>query len=192
MVREEIEAASIEIYRFAHFDPSCPPGIGTLAERLLKTRIRIAPLRSRAELARVNNEHRIYIREGTTVERMCFEIGHELAHWWFDLTGYKPIDLERACCELGAALVAPAPFFSAVRKRIEDVPSVAAALRATQSLAALREGEVLHRPVLLVQPHRVLRRGHPWPWPRNLRKPIPGVTKVKITDEAKRVALLVG
>ncbi len=127
---------------------------------------------------------------------MRFDVGHELAHWYYRRTGYSGNDLELRCDALSAALLAPMPFFRSIRRRIVDVPDVAQALGTTQSLAALREGEVLGTPTALVQPARIRIRGDEWGWPsedelrRYAKAGHAALRKVRISDEPKRVVIV--
>lgn len=193
----DIEGDAIAIYGMAKQDPEEPPGLTRLVRALLGTRVEVAHLvgSRRAQLVRVKDEWRIYVRKGTPAPRMAFDCGHELAHWWMRRCGYHGDNIEQLCDALGAALVAPRPFFVAVRRRIDDVTEVAEAIGATQSLAVLREGETLGTPVALVG-ESVRVRGDEWGWPseaeirRVARTGHAALRKVKITDEPKRVALI--
>ena len=69
----------------------------------------------------------------------------------------------------------------------------------TQTAAALRFGEVTRRPVMVVTPRRLLSRGSAWVWGRTeqdirhlaAEAPLPpGVRRLRLTDEGRRVALV--
>lgn len=197
MLRTEIEGDAIAVYKEAGLEPDEPASMAGLARLLLRTPVKAVSMRGRAELTLVGDEWRIYVRRGTPAARLRFEIAHELAHWWFRRVGYPTEDRETCCDALGAAIVAPRPLYLAVRKRTIQVPEVAGAIGATQSLVALREGEVLGTPVALVEDRRVLVRGEEWGWPpeQEIRRIArvggrPGLARIRITDEGRRVALV--
>lgn len=196
--RADIEGDALAMYRLAKLEPDEPVAIGRLVRRLLGTDIQEASFcRGKAHLTRIGPDWWIYVHAGIPLARLRFDVGHELAHWWYRRCSYFAEDLELLCDALGAAIVAPMPLFRAVRKRTSRVVQVAHAIGSTQSLALLREGEVLGTPVALVEDRRVIIRGEEWGWPtepelRRLaasRSPGPGVRKVLIRDETRRIGL---
>ena len=144
MDRADIEGDALALYRLARLEPDQPVAISRLVRALLDTPIQVASFtRGKAHLAWHTDQWWIYVRAGIAAPRLRFGIGHELAHWWYRRCGYSGEDIELRCDALGAALVAPMPLFSAVRKRTSRIVQIAHAIGSTQSLALLREGEVL-------------------------------------------------
>jgi hypothetical protein len=198
--RADIEGDALAMYRLAKLEPDQPVALGRLVRALLGTEVQQAAfVRGKAHLSWFQDRWWIYVHRGIPLARLRFDVGHELGHWWYRRCGYSGEDIELRCDALGAALVAPMPLFRSVRKRISTVVQVARAIGSTQSLALLRDGEVLGTPVALVQDRRVLVRGHEWGWPtepelRRLassRSPGPGLRKVTIRDEPNRVGVMV-
>lgn len=195
MHTEALEVEALDLYHAAKLDPVGPSSVGVLVRRLLGTPIKAAPMRTGREgaLVRVGTKWRIYVRSGLAIARAKWVACHELAHWALDRHG---TGTERECDALGAAIVAPAPRYVAIRGRVASVVGVAAALGSTQSLAALREGEVLHVPVALVEPHRIVARGgfgsmFDETAARNLASiEGRGIVQVRIDDEPDRFALM--
>lgn len=198
MDRADIEGDAIALYRLAGLEPDEPVAISRLVRALLGTPIQVASfVRGQAHLSWYLDQWWIYVHAGIALPRLRFDIGHELAHWWYRRCCYSGEDIELRCDALGAAIVAPMPLYSAIRKRTSRIVQIAHAIGVTQSLALLREGEVLGTPVALVQDRRVLVRGEEWGWPAELelrrlasvRSAVPGLRKVVIRDEARRVGL---
>lgn len=72
------------IYKLAGFEPDSPVGIGKLVKSILGTSVEAKPnLRAKAQISRIGDVWRIYVRKGLTIERMRFEVGHELSHHRF-------------------------------------------------------------------------------------------------------------
>lgn len=95
------------------------------------------------------------------------------------------------------ALQAPAPL---VRRALHvlgfDLPTLATALRTTQSVTALRVGEVGGAPVALITTRSVHARGRSWRWPpeETLRRVAreggcEGIEHVQVTDAPRRSVL---
>lgn len=193
----EIERAALALLREAKLDPAKPVNVDLLVHRLLKTRLRVAPMRRGREgaLVRVREEWRIYLDDALPRPRARWVAAHEVAHWALRRLGHGTAT-ERDCDALGAALVAPAPLYTAIRNRTEDVRAVATKIRTTQSLAALREGELLGRPVALVGSRRIVFRGAAWVWPeedelrRVARCGSAQIVRVRIDDEPDRIVLM--
>ena len=122
---------------------------------------------------------------------------HEGAHAWFRREGRSGADTEAVCNAVAAALVTPSRAFASVVRDVgEDLPELARRFVTTESVVALRLGEVLYEPVALVTPHSVHARGpEDWAWPdeatvrRVARNGRPGIRRTKITDARGRVVL---
>lgn len=168
------EADALEILRMAgHHDDEDPPNMAQLCRALLGAPPQIAPIRSEACLARVRDQSRVYLRKGLDPARARWLVGHELAEWYYQRSGYIGDDIEDRCDAVGAALVAPARAFrSGVRAVGYSVHELAAAFVVPEALALLRVGEVTGRPVLLLRKPAPIHRGEPYVWPkRGMRDP---------------------
>jgi hypothetical protein len=195
----EVEEDALAIYREADEDGSWPIAVGVLVSRLLKTKIVECRMAGDEEgtFSWVKGKPQIAIRAGIRPARRRWVIGHELAHWWYEIKGYNAPDLERRCDALGAALLVPRKAYPRVVAKVgRSWKAIAAALDTTQSLVVLRCGECEGTPAALVQPHRVIVRGA-YPWPdeeaiRALAERRGGgrLRKIAIVDEPNRVALL--
>lgn len=127
----------------------------------------------------------------------AFAVGHELGHWLLTRHGYCGNDDEAAADYLGAALLAPRRAFLRARRALgHDLPALANAFSMTETGVALRLGEALHVPLAVVSPAHVRVRGpEAWVWPneatvrRWARVAEPGLRKVRLTDDPRRVVL---
>jgi hypothetical protein len=197
-VQREIERDAVEMFAAAKCNPSDGPGIAEVCRRLIGRGPEWAPLRScEAAFCVLRGQPRVYVRRGTLPARARWLAGHELAHWWYRKHGANDVDLEERCDRLGAALVAPKPCVEGTIGRTTDVRRIARDLATTESLAALRIGEVSGVPVALVSAGRIRVRGQCYPWPDRdlLRGRIPPDLPARIffiADERKRRAYLVG
>jgi len=174
-----------------------PPAI--LARRLLGHGVQIAPrraLRSLGAMVRVGDDWRIYVQRGAPRGLVGHIIGHELAHW---IAHRDRIDLDEDDCDwVGAALVLPRRVVHSQASHVlETLSCMAESARTTQSLVALRVGEVLETPVALVAPERVRVRGPEsfvWPVEHTIRswcrRPVEAVKLVPISDDKHRVVLV--
>lgn len=199
MDRADVEGDAVALYHHAGMHASDPPGIGRLVSKLLGAKIERTSCMPRgrlAELVRVHGKWRIYVRRNVAATRLRFDAAHELAHWWYRQVDYAGEDIEQRCDALGAAIIAPRPFYVDMRRDHPEMLDLAEALGSTQSMAVLREGEVCGTPIALVYPSRVIIRGDEWGWPseaelrRVARTGHPALRRVQITDEGRRVALL--
>lgn len=190
----DVESDAEEIYRAAGCDPRAPQGTGWLAARLLgRDCIRYRRfMRTPAQLARVHEDWRIYLRDGVSDE--TFLIGHELAELFYRRT-LGAAD-EETCDALAAALVAPRPAVIAAWAGLASIPRLARAFRSTHSWAFLRVAEATGRPTALVAPKKVRTRGNAqWPDDVGVRAlaalpRAPGLKKTRLRDDPARVALI--
>lgn len=167
-MNDTAEADALEILRLAgHLDDEAPPNMAQLCRALLGSPPQVAPIRSEACLARVRGESRVYLRKGLDPARARWLVGHELAEWYYQRTGYVGADLEDRCDAVGAALVAPHMAYRlALRSVGSSVHALAEAFVVPQALALLRIGEVTGRPVLLLRKPTPIHRGEPYVWPK--------------------------
>ncbi len=197
MNRIDVEAEARVVLGLAD-SPSEAPPLESLARAVLGPHaVQTVPpsaLPSDACLVRVLGERRIVLRTGLDPVRRRFAIAHELGHHVLGLDSSSR-ENEELCDAFAAALVAPGDTFRrAVATLGLDLPALARLFGSTESLVALRLGEVTGAPVALVAPGRVRIRGVDYGWPPAAelrRKRLPGVTKVRLRDDARRLALRV-
>ncbi len=196
----ELEGIAEAAYCSAGLDPE-RPHVARLARALLgpeAIRRGPRPLHGPAALVRVGEEWRIVLARGLPPLQAVFAVGHELGHWLLRQHGYDGDDEERDADYLAAALLAPRSAFLAARRVLrDDLPALAATFGMTETAAALRLGEVCRVPLAVVAPQTVRVRGpEGWVWPdeASLRRwargrPLPGIRKVRLTDDPRRVVL---
>lgn len=194
----ELEHIAEAAYRDVGLDPERPHPT-RLARALLGVDAVLRgprPVATPAALVRVGESWRIVIGRSLPPLYALFAVAHELGHWLLRRHGLDDTD-EAAADYLGAALVAPRPAFRAAwRTKGCELAQLAEALHMTETGAALRLGEVLRVPLAVVAPHRVRVRGpEAWIWPAEptlrgwARRPAPGLRRVRLTDDPRRVVL---
>lgn len=195
----ELEGIADAAYRQAGMDAD-RPHVPRLARALLggaAIQKGPRPLHGPAALVRVGEDWRIVIARGLPPLYAHFAIAHELGHHLLRQHGYDGDDEERAADYLGAALIAPRRAYLAARRALGDaLPALAETFGMTETAAALRLGEVCHVPLAVVAPQTVRVRGpEAWVWPdegtlrRWARGRAPGIRKVRLTDDPRRVVL---
>jgi hypothetical protein len=195
----ELEGIAEAAYAEAKLDAE-RPGVVRLARALLgpdAVQRGPRPVASPAALFRVGDAWRILIARSLPRAYALFAVGHELGHWLLRRHGVQVDDEERAADYLGGALLAPRRAFIAARRAVgDDLAELAEAFSTTETGAALRLGEVIEQPLAVVAPQRVRVRGpESWVWPdestlrRWARRPAPGLRKVRLTDDPRRVVL---
>lgn len=149
-------------------------------------------------IARIGDVWRIYVRRGLPIERRAFAISHELVEWWLRVRErYQAEDVEHAANYIAAAILIPRRAFRlAFEEHGRDFAELAYAFRTTETHVALREAELAHIPRVVVSPALVRVRGpENWVWPHEgeirqwTRRPVPGVRKIRLRDDPKRVVL---
>lgn len=195
----ELEGIAVEAHERAGSDPERPWSTFRLARALLGPGAVVRPTSiagAPAATYTLNGQRTIAVKARLPIAYAAFFCGHELAHVF--LEKYVGDDLEPACDYLGAALVAPRPaVIRAHRAHGFDLAGHAAEFVATQTLCALRVGEVLRLPLAVVAPTVRVRGPEEWVWPdeRTLRawarRPPPGLelAKTRLTDDPGRVVL---
>ena len=195
----ELEALALSLYAELEVDPERPPNTVRLA-RAWSIGVERRPLvATPAALQRFAGKTTIVVRPTVAPEYLNFFVGHELGHVLLERAGYVGEDLEACCDYLGAALMLPrAAVRAAYQAEGLRAPRVLAdSLMCTQTAAALRLGEVVGVPLAAVSPALVRVRGPDafvWPDEATIRswaaRARPGLTKVKLTDQRGRVALV--
>jgi hypothetical protein len=155
-------------------------------------RNQIAP----GECGRTEDQVYIGLRAGlpmTIARHLC---GHELGHLELGMRGSGEPDIELACDYIGAAIMTRRrPFARRACGRERDFKQLALDFGSSETLVALRIGEVLRLPVAVVAPHVVRARGDAqWPDEQRVRefarKGAAGLSRVRLTDDRRRVALV--
>lgn len=145
-------------------------------------------------LVRVHGQPRIYYRARLPPALRDFVIGHELAH---ALLGERVGDeAEAACDAFAAAVIAPRrAYLAALRAYGVRFTKLARAFATTESLVALRLGEVTGEPVALLAPHSLRVRGSECAWPSEpelrsvLPRSGPGLARARLRDDPRRTAI---
>lgn len=180
-------------------DVDGPTPMAELCRRLLGSVPRRCALRTEAKLGRDEETGRpvVFLRRGVPAPRARWLVGHELAEHWLRSAGYQGEDIERRADAIGAALaVQREPFLRAIRSTGHRVHELARVFCTTQSLALLRVGETIGRPVALLRPNGTIARGEPFVWPRTstlvraLTEGRATVHPLRIVDEPDRWGLM--
>lgn len=191
------EAEVSALYLRANQNELLPPNAITLVARLLGPGSVVAVRRLPVLAVYSEERQKILIRSGVDIGALSFALGHELGEWWCTQLSYREPDREYVASRIGAGLLAPR---SAVRLAMRETDGSIMALaqwfRVSQTLAALRRGEVVG-PLALVTPTWIATRGEDYVWPgeRRLRLVANGkaeapVERVVLTDARRRVALI--
>ena len=91
---------------------------------------------------------------------LAWGVFHELGEWLLARATCTSEFIEQYADNVAATLIAPVPAMRRLRHAYGfDLPRVATALRTSQTIAALRWGEVFDEPLAVVMPTRVKRRG---------------------------------
>lgn len=118
-----------------------------------------------ALLGEANGRPRIFLREGVSPCRGRYLVGHEIGHWGLRHMGWDTggDDLEEARASyLGACILAPrSAYRAAVQEHNDNYLAIAERFKAPQSCVVLRYGEVTNRPIVLVKPKLIRKRGTP-------------------------------
>lgn len=155
------------------------------------------PVHGPAALVRVQDRWRIILGRSVPMPAALFYVAHELGHWLLRRHDVDVHDEEAAADFIAGALLAPRrAFVAAVRTHGHDLTALAEAFDVTETSAALRLGEVLRVPLVVVAPSRVRVRGpEGWVWPpeptlrRWARRPGEGLRRTRLQDDPRRVVL---
>ncbi len=173
----DVETLVVGFYRRHRLDPSEPESPWKLARLELQDEGCFdRPARvvgGGSGTYRLHGRTRIAIARNLSPAYAAHAVGHELGHILIHREGIK-IDrsLEEQICDLiGGAILAPAPAVQSLyRVHGLDPQAMARASCSTTTWAALRIGEALSLPTLVVSPERVRARGPAaWEWPRDER-----------------------
>lgn len=171
------------LLKLARLDDDEPPDIIALCRHMTGRGPWLSRLGPEAQLSRLGDGHQVCVRAGLLPGRARWLVGHELAELHFERIGYRGTDIEARADALGAALVAPPRAVRrAIKRHAHSVHRLALALNVTQSLALLRIGEVVRRPVMLLRKPPVV-RGALFAWSESGRSD--GAHPIRITDEPR-------
>jgi hypothetical protein len=185
-------------YRAVGLDPAEGPDVIGLALRVFARRGIVEVPGIRAPAVFVGNRSEILVRRGLTPGALSFVVAHELAEWLLERDHWIEDDRESQCDHIAATLTAPGAALRAAFKAVgRDLPAIARAFRTTESIVALRTGEVTSTPVALAMPHRIRYAGDPWGWPSEDRLrliargrlSVGEIERTPLTDRARRVLL---
>jgi hypothetical protein len=198
---EDLEGLALLPYQEKGIDPEDPPPVFDLIRAWLGVSVeRPTVLAGKLATSFVIDGHdAIAVKSRLPIEYAHFYAAHELAHVILRRVRAIAPEDEAAADYLGAALMMPRAFVRAVFRRDGYSPiALAESIVCTQTASALRLGEVLRVPMAAISPALVRVRGpESWVWPdeeivrRWARRPRPGVTKKRLTDQRGRVALVI-
>lgn len=199
-----VEQLVVDLYRRHRLDPAEPESPWKVARLELGhdcfDRTDLVPAGGSGAY-QLDGRWRIAISSDLTTEDAAHAAGHELGHAVLERAGVRveTEEEERLCDLIGGAVLAPRPAVVALfREHGYDLASIARAVCASPTWAALRLSEALAIPAAIVTPVRVRTRGPAvWAWPgeRVIRHwaespaPGPGLRKVHVPDRPGRVAL---
>jgi hypothetical protein len=197
-----LEAIALATYRRAKRDPGRPMSTFALARAVDVEVLRLRDMAGApAGRGTSNGKRFIAVKQRLPEAYARFFAAHELAHFLLDEEGYDAEDLETCCDYLGAALMAPRPAVIGLKSAFGlDPRAIAKEVGGTETMAALRVGEVLRIPLAVVAPIVRVRGPEEWVWPsvpelRRLARLAPrklprGLAKTKLTDDPRRVLLV--
>ncbi len=201
MEQLEFEGIAEALLREGGQNDDDAPRLGRLVVALMGSgAVEYASMRAPGDgaLVRTHDSWRIYLRRGLSDERCAFALCHELAEWWLRVRErYEGEDVERAANGIAAAIMAPRrAFVRSLRAHGHDFAELAADFRTTETHVALREAELARMPRAVVSPAFVRVRGpEEWVWPDETvlrcwaRSVAPGLKKVRLTDDPRRIVL---
>jgi hypothetical protein len=198
----DLEALAMSLYIEVGEDPAEPPPATTLARAWLGVRVERVPNQILAGTTyKVDGRDRISVRSSVAIEYAHFFVAHELGHLLLR-RARVPVDEEEEARAnyIAAALLMPRPAVLATYRAEGFAPrALAEMVTCTQTAAALRLAEAMRVPLAAVSPSAVRVRGPDdfvWPDERTLRRwadrPRPGLSRVRLTDQPRRVALVAG
>jgi hypothetical protein len=201
----DLEALVTGLYDELGLDPERPPSAFRIARAWLgagsveRVHALAGPPATRY---RVGGQTRIAVKRSLPDAYANFFCGHELGHLLLQRVGavFDEHDEERAADYLGACVVLPRAYVMRVYRAEGFAPRVLAEeCCVTETAGALRFGEVVTLPLAVDAPTGVRKRGpEHWVWPDDQTvhrwatppPPPPGLARVRLTDQPRRVALL--
>jgi hypothetical protein len=196
MERFEIDGVAVATYERAGFDPSKPVDPTRLALNLPGFDVEFATDMKRPAQLVPGSDGRwlIRIRQNATPKQRRWLAGHELGESIIADARIVSPYVEQYADNFGAALCLPRPAMHALRYTLgENFAAIAMHTKLTETIVALRFGEVFDAAVAIIMPGRVKRIGE-MPPDHELRKiaragGCRGVRAIRFTD-SNRVALI--
>lgn len=189
----DIEGEATRFLENRGFDSRQSPHMISLAYAALGPRNVFAVPRMRVA-ARMRGDI-LEVRPSAWGTALGYRIAHELAEWHLARAAWPADVIERYADRLGAALVVPRPALRAAIAQVgRHLPTLSLIFGTTESIIALRLGEVTGSPLALVTPRTVHARGE-WEWPDTAtvrewaKRPPPFVTRTVLGDDRRRVVL---
>ena len=150
------------------------------------------------EAIRVGARFRAYVSNRLGPFRAAFALAHELAHVHLGILEHGAPELEALCDGIAACVLCPRRAFrAAVSEHGRQAwAQLALDFGTDETCAALRVGEVVGIPLVVVAPRSIRVRGDAWTWPderalrRLARNGGPGVERAVLRDDARRVVLV--
>lgn len=158
----EIEGAALEFYRRAGVDPERPIGVLRLLMQCPDIDVEFCPRLHRPAklIVAPDGRMKIQLRSTDSVIALSWRASHETGEAILARARCTSPFVEQYADNLAGAIVAPMPALRALRARAGSrFDLIAGALRTSQTIAALRYGEVFDEPLAVVLPGRVKRRG---------------------------------
>lgn len=196
IMRSAIEAMARAVYRLAGQTGDRPIWSPKLAVRLLGDgALAYSPVPDADGMLvpLPGGKTQIFVRPNLTRERLAHVVGHELGHWICRREGVE--DREDLCDAIGAAIVAPrAAYLAALSHHGARLHALAETFATTESLVALRYGEVTGAPTALITRESVRTCGeYPWPPENELRQLARSggdrLRRLRLRDDPHRVVL---
>lgn len=190
----DADADVSSLYQQHRINPQSPPSAEGLAWRLARaTVVRVVALKT-ATFVHAKNE--IWVPADRDEYAREWAIAHELGEWHAEQLRLPAAHRERYAQAFAAAAIAPPPLvWEAVSCVGWSLSQLARTLGLTQSVAALRVGEVTGSPVALVTPRAIHTRGRGFSWPESsivrrwAREGRDGLVREPITDDNGRAVL---
>ncbi len=193
----DIEGEAEGILEAEGFTLDEPPDVEALARCIVGCACVVEARGLRVPAQYVHATRTIQLRPGMSPRRRRYVLAHELAERHLVLHCYEREDVERLADGIAAAIVLPRRAVQdAVRGVGRHLLELSELLGASQSVVALRLGEVTGSPLALVTPRHVHVRGEEFGWPdeeglrRLARGALPAeLERVEVTDAVRRVVL---
>ncbi len=192
MEYEDIESLAEELHRHAGSELDDPLTPLAIARDLLGhenvREVDAQWLRQDGALCRVGTTWQIWVRRNLAPSRLAFAVAHETLEYALRRAGYEGEDVEHAANYGAAALIAPRRAFArAVRHVGEDLRELAETFVTTESMVALRWGEVTHQPLYLLSRNHHWTRGSEWGWPTSVK--MRELVRASLPDGLRRIPL---
>lgn len=194
----DVEAEAVRLLERLGFDSARAPYVEAVAAAAVGAAHVVTTSRMFAPARYVPESDTIEVRASVGSMRRRWCLAHELGERALHLLAYQGEDSEQLADGFAAALLVPGPALRAeLRRSGRHLPTLARLFAVSQTIVALRLGEVTGSPLALVSPRWVKVRGEDFAWPgeeelraiASRREPPAGVERRALTDAAGRVLL---